>query len=488
MAVLNELKWGSATPGTSGGQVTWSFATLPGVIYSFDAAISSPAYQALIRAAFDAWEAVANIDFVEVADSAAVDIRLGWDAYDGAGGTVGEATYNYSPNGSGYGTLTYAEIVFDTAETWSTDRNFVGGTQMNFFTTAVHEIGHAIGLGHSADVNAIMYFATNSTINLTADDISGVRTIYGASVGGGGLTGTPGNDTLSGTPGNDVITGLAGNDLLIGFGGNDSMSGGDGDDQLLAGSGDTGNDLLYGDAGNDTLGGGAGQDTLVGGVGSDVLFGGAGNDWLDVGIHGMFTSDSAAVTNVAWAGAGADSVDGDNTSDTLGGGSGNDTIFGYGANDLLFGGKDGPGDSSNRDRFYGGDGDDRLYGGSDNDLLDGEAGADFLFGGDGQDTLAGGAGNDALWGGTGNDTLTGGTGTDTFGFIVGSGSDLVTDFEVGLDFLDLSGAATDFNNSASVSAAASNTGAGLQINLGGGAIVVLAGVTTADIVNMDFIF
>ncbi|MGE0279244.1 MAG: matrixin family metalloprotease [Rhizobiaceae bacterium] len=488
MAVLNDLKWGSATPGTSGGQVTWSFATLPGAIYSFDAAISNPAYQALIRAAFDAWEAVANIDFVEVNDSAGVDIRLGWDAYDGAGGTVGEATYQYMANAAGYGTLTYAEIVFDTAETWSTDPNFVGGAQTNFFTTAVHEIGHAIGLGHSADPNAIMYFATNATINLTADDISGIRAIYGASVGGGGLTGTPGNDTLSGTAGNDVIAGLGGNDLLIGFGGNDSMSGGDGDDQLLAGSGDTGNDLLNGDAGNDTLGGGAGNDTVVGGTGGDVLFGGAGNDLLDVGILSAFTSDSASITNVAWAGAGADQVFGDNTTDTLGGGSGNDSLAGFGGNDILFGGKDAAPDTSNRDLFYGGSGDDRVYAGSDNDVLYGDVGNDTLFGGDGNDTLVGGDGNDELWGGAGNDSLIGVAGTDVFGFVAGSGSDLIADFEVGFDVLHLSGTTTNFTNSASVSAAASNTGAGLQINLGGGAVVVLGGLTTADIANMDFIF
>jgi len=489
MAELNGVKWGSPTPGTAGGQVTWSFATTVGQIYDFDYIIDDPAYQSLIRAAFAAWEAVANIDFVEVGDSAGVDIRLAWDFIDGASGTVGEAGSQYFPNASGYGTFDIVEIRFDTAEDWTTNPNYAGFDFVNFFTTAVHEIGHALGLGHSLDPSAIMYFATNTTINLTPDDIAGAQAIYGAaSGGGGGLTGTAGNDTIVGTASNDVITGLGGNDFLVGAGGSDTVFGGDGNDQLLAGNGDTGNDALYGGNGNDTLGGGAGNDILVGGAGGDVLFGGAGNDWLDVGIHNTFTSDGPSIVNQAWAGTGADRVDGDNTTDILGGGSGNDTLVGYGANDILFGGQNSTADASNRDLLYGGDGNDRLYGSTDADLLDGGTGADVLFGGDSDDTLTGGDGDDDLWGGTGNDLLTGGAGSDLFGFVAGSGTDRITDFAVGLDVLQLSGTTTDFTSAASVAAAASDTSAGLQIALGGGAILVLANVTVADIANMDFVF
>lgn len=486
--VINEIKWGSATPGTDGGQVTWSFATiLNSQIFDFDGAISQAAYQDLIRAAFDAWEAVANIDFVEVSDSLSVDIRLGWDAIDGINGTVGEAAYSYFVN-PGYDTFDFVEIRFDTAEVWTTNPDYAGFEMVNFFTTALHEIGHALGLGHSSDANAIMYFATNTTVDLTADDIAGAQAIYGPPSTGGGLTGTAGNDTLSGTAGNDFISGLGGDDVLIGFNGNDSMFGGDGNDQLLAGTGDTGGDALYGGAGNDTLGGGGGNDTLVGGTGSDVLFGGGGNDWLDVGIHDTFTSDSTSVTGTAWAGTGADRIDGDNTTDTLGGGSGNDSLAGYGGNDILFGGKDNAADASNKDSFLGGEGNDTIYGGSDADLVQVEAGADLLFGGAGGDTLIGGEGADELWGGAGNDILTGGGGADLFGFVSGSGSDQITDFEVGIDLLDLSGTATDFTSAASVTSAATDTSAGLQIALGGGAIVVLANLTVADIGSMDFVF
>ena len=73
--------------------------------------------------------------------------------------------------------------------------------------------------------------------------------------------------------------------------------------------------------------------------------------------------------------------------------------------------------------------------------------ADTINGGAGADTLDGGNGNDRLIGGAGVDVLTGGLGADTFVFgsigdignsTVAGSRELVTDFEVGIDKLDLS--------------------------------------------------
>lgn len=76
------------------------------------------------------------------------------------------------------------------------------------------------------------------------------------------------------------------------------------------------------------------------------------------------------------------------------------------------------------------DGLDVLYGNALGDTLSGAGGADHLWGGAGQDLLDGGAGDDLLIGGAGNDTLTGGIGADVFSFGPGSGQDIVTDFNV----------------------------------------------------------
>ncbi len=77
----------------------------------------------------------------------------------------------------------------------------------------------------------------------------------------------------------------------------------------------------------------------------------------------------------------------------------------------------------------GGDGSDRLIGGAQDDLLWGNAGNDVLSGGNGKDILAGGVGRDEL---------TGGGDADVFIFSDEAAQDVVTDFELGLDRLDLS--------------------------------------------------
>lgn len=73
-----------------------------------------------------------------------------------------------------------------------------------------------------------------------------------------------------------------------------------------------------------------------------------------------------------------------------------------------------------------------------NGIVYGGEGADSLSGAAAGDTLDGGAGLDLLFGGAGDDRLTGGTEKDIFVYGAGAnGADVVTDFLVGLDKLQL---------------------------------------------------
>lgn len=109
------------------------------------------------------------------------------------------------------------------------------------------------------------------------------------------------------------------------------------------------------------------------------------------------------------------------------GGLGGDTLSGGTGDDKLMLG-------TGNDDGSGGEGCDYLNGGLGNDALAGGAGADKLVGGDGADTLSGGTGNDHLWGG--NWWKDGDA--DTFVTQAGGGQDMIHDFEVDHDVIDLS--------------------------------------------------
>lgn len=90
--------------------------------------------------------------------------------------------------------------------------------------------------------------------------------------------------------------------------------------------------------------------------------------------------------------------------------------------------------------FPGSNLDDVITGTSFGDTITGQGGDDELYGMGSNDIIDGGTGNDRIDGGTNDDNLTGGSGNDDFVF--GSdrafGSDIITDFTIGSDKINLS--------------------------------------------------
>lgn len=94
------------------------------------------------------------------------------------------------------------------------------------------------------------------------------------------------------------------------------------------------------------------------------------------------------------------------------------------------------------DVIFGNDANNRLYGGyAGDDVIFGDGGDDTLWGYSGDDWLRGDRGNDRLVGGSGNDYLVGGLGEDKFYFMSGDGSytDTIFDFHSGEDKINLTG-------------------------------------------------
>ncbi|WP_209018168.1 DUF4114 domain-containing protein [Roseibium aggregatum] len=271
------------------------------------------------------------------------------------------------------------------------------------------------------------------------------------------------NDVLYGGEGADELHGRSGNDLLYGDNGHDDLHGGSGDDALHGGSG---SDTLYGNSGNDTLHGGQQDDTLNGNNGNDDLHGDSGDDILNGGT-GNDTLDGGLDNDTLIGGSGDDILTGGYGADVLKGGAGNDLLYGGHQDDQLYGGH---GD----DTFFGDAGNDMMHGGQGTDTVDYSAfdvdlsvslhdkrahgqeigtdtlkfidnirsggGDDILKGSSGDNVIDGGAGNDQIRSLRGADTLTGGAGADTFVYRTYdlTSVDVITDFEIGTDFLDFS--------------------------------------------------
>jgi len=164
----------------------------------------------------------------------------------------------------------------------------------------------------------------------------------------------------------------------------------------------------------------------------------AGNDEVSSGLDEdlivrTYSGDDLVAlgdgNNTVYAGRGSDTLQGGDGQDMLIAGKGADRLKGAGGDDFLNGGM----------------GRDRIWGGSSNDSLFGKSGRDKLFGGTGNDTLIGGKGNDRLIGGQDDDTLTGGQGADIFIFRENDHSDVVTDFEIGIDRIKILSGASGMN-------------------------------------------
>ncbi|QBR38577.1 calcium-binding protein (plasmid) [Leisingera sp. NJS201] len=309
------------------------------------------------------------------------------------------------------------------------------------------------------------------------------------------IVGTAGDDLLSGTPGDDVFVALGGNDTLIGGGGRDLMDGGEG------------NDLIQGQGSADTLIGGAGEDVLEAGRGaSDLLTGGAdadtfrfedsfgtdtitdferGVDVVDLGALSLIGGFSALTITDGASGAVVDTTQGLIVLEGVAAADLSDADFifpdnivGTAGDDLLSGT---PGD----DVFVALGGNDTLIGGGGRDLMDGGEGNDLIQGQGSADTLIGGAGEDVLEAGRGaSDLLTGGADADTFRFEESFGTDTITDFETGLDVIDL----VALSLAGGFSALTITDGAsGAVVDTTQG-VIILEGVALADVTDTLFLF
>ena len=92
----------------------------------------------------------------------------------GDGPTLGRGTWWYSGS-----TIIEIDVEFNTRHSWSTS---TPPTANDFESVSLHELGHCLGLGHTDVADAVMYYqlmVRTAKRALHADDLAGVRAIYG---------------------------------------------------------------------------------------------------------------------------------------------------------------------------------------------------------------------------------------------------------------------------------------------------------------------
>jgi hypothetical protein len=147
---------------------------------------------AAINAALNVWDSASGFtNLGKVTDGGAVagglaaimghlgDIRIG--AYPFifgvlAGSFMPGTELLFGPGGTAGG-----DVHMNNAVLWVDDStDLFSDPDIDFFTVILHELGHALGLGHSTDSRAVMnanYMGARRT--LSADDVNGIQAIYG---------------------------------------------------------------------------------------------------------------------------------------------------------------------------------------------------------------------------------------------------------------------------------------------------------------------
>lgn len=390
-------------PVTQGGSLTVDITTL------------SPSEQALAREAFLVWTRLIGIGFTEVSSGAQITFHNGEEP----GGPVAYTTGSWAN-----GIISSQDIHISSS--WVT--RYGTGSNTYSFQTYIHEIGHALGLGHPGTYNGDAAYPTDA---LFANDAWSTSLMsYFTPTENSYFSGLGFTEAFSNTP---MVADVRAVQQLYGL----STTWHSGDDTYSFGAG-AGAQCIYDAGGNDwlyaTSSFGTQMINLTPGSFSNIL-GGVGNISIALGV---------IIENAV-------------------GGVSADTIFGNDSNNQLIGGE----------------GQDRIQGGAGNDTIVGDGAnasngfADILTGGDGNDSFEDSRAN------LNGDTITDFARSDRIHFTDASLGSFT--FSVSGNVLSYTGGSLTLEGLANVALVASVApDGGMQINYRGPPLIISAGAPASN--------
>ncbi|MCA3325200.1 MAG: M10 family metallopeptidase C-terminal domain-containing protein [Roseomonas sp.] len=435
---------------TTGGPVTISYNLQFGLYdLSYARPWTSSETSALLNA-LEAWEAVANIDFVS-APSSQADVWM-WSLSNWQIG--GDLGYSETP---GFSFVEPLYMGFNNQHfTWVGSGVNRGGQG---FVTLIHELGHLLGLAHPHDGGLAADATVFPGVTAEFDDYGdyglnqGIFTVMGYN--DGWITQYPNHSDVSyGWTATPMALDIAAIQII--YGANTSYASGNNTYTLpTVNAAGTFWSCIWDTGGVDVISNSGSSVASIINLNAAPLTGPNAGGYVSYAsnIIGGFTIANNVVIENAMGGSANDTLIGNAANNLLTGNAGADNITGDSGNDTLDGGL-------GADSLFGGEGDDRFLvdtasdqviesvgGGADTVIasvsyvmpaniealilgdgvlgqsLTGGSAGDLLVGNGNGNNLSGGAGNDTLDGGAGIDTLIGGEGADRF--LIDNASDQV---------------------------------------------------------------
>ncbi|HEY3738617.1 MAG TPA: matrixin family metalloprotease, partial [Bryobacteraceae bacterium] len=172
MAMAASIAGGWSQDSNGVANLTWSLGPTP-------ANIAIETIQALFIQAQQQWGSAVLLNFTQASDETANrNVDLGFYSYahgdsypfDGPGGVLAHTFFPAPPNQEPIA----GDMHLDASEAWTTDGS--GGT--DFYSVALHELGHALGMNHTTGPLDVMYPFYRKNVTFSPTDIAQIQSLY----------------------------------------------------------------------------------------------------------------------------------------------------------------------------------------------------------------------------------------------------------------------------------------------------------------------